>query len=302
MKDRRRGVNDEPGSGPTSFILRRMTKATSDAINDAVAYFRSMSSLQPEVGRHSRLRPRQCRRCRGRSRPRSPTPRSRARAHRRWSVTRDGSSSGHAKGTPVAMMQGRVHFYEGYEMQEVMYLSRVLGRLGIRKLIVTNAAGRHQYRLRARRSDADLRSHQSDGRESAARAESRRPRRALPRHERCLHRIAAGWWRAKWRRSSTSRCREGVYLALSGPTYETPAEIRAFRVMGARRWWACPPPPRSWPWPTCRFPSSASPASPTWPPASSSRSSPIRKSSTRRPAVRKQFTALVLELIQRFKS
>src|SRR5690349_23555188 len=48
---------------------------------------------------------------------------------------------GHARGAAVAVMQGRVHFYEGYEMEEVMFLTRVLGKLGIKKLVVTNAAG-----------------------------------------------------------------------------------------------------------------------------------------------------------------
>src|SRR5689334_9148079 len=48
---------------------------------------------------------------------------------------------GRAGKLPVAIMQGRVHFYEGYEMSEVMFLARVLGKLGIKKLIVTNAAG-----------------------------------------------------------------------------------------------------------------------------------------------------------------
>ena len=43
--------------------------------------------------------------------------------------------------TPVVVMQGRIHFYEGHEMAEVMFLSRVIGRLGIKQLIVTNAAG-----------------------------------------------------------------------------------------------------------------------------------------------------------------
>src|SRR6266849_352179 len=42
---------------------------------------------------------------------------------------------------PVAILSGRMHFYEGYEMSEVMLLSRVVGRLGIKKLLVTNAAG-----------------------------------------------------------------------------------------------------------------------------------------------------------------
>src|SRR5258708_32340633 len=48
---------------------------------------------------------------------------------------------GRASGVPVVIMQGRVHFYEGYEMDEVMFLPRVIGRLGIKSLIVTNAAG-----------------------------------------------------------------------------------------------------------------------------------------------------------------
>src|SRR5204862_441998 len=48
---------------------------------------------------------------------------------------------GHTKGLPVVAMQGRVHYYEGYEMSQVMFLSRVIGRLGIKKLVVTNAAG-----------------------------------------------------------------------------------------------------------------------------------------------------------------
>lgn len=48
---------------------------------------------------------------------------------------------GHIAGTPVAVMQGRVHAYEGYTMDEVTFPTRVLGLLGCRTLIVTNAAG-----------------------------------------------------------------------------------------------------------------------------------------------------------------
>src|SRR5687767_6206829 len=40
---------------------------------------------------------------------------------------------GHVTDVPVVIMQGRVHFYEGYEMSEVMFLSRVIGRLGIKR-------------------------------------------------------------------------------------------------------------------------------------------------------------------------
>jgi len=139
---------------------------------------------------------------------------------------------GHASGLPVAVMQGRVHFYEGYEMNEVMFLTRVLGRLGIRKLIVTNAAGgvntsytpgdlmlisdhinfMGQNPLRGPNID-DLGLRFPDM--SDAYAES-------------LREIAKEVGAAQG-----LDLKEGVYLGLSGPTYETPAEIRAFRTLGA---------------------------------------------------------------------
>jgi purine-nucleoside phosphorylase len=117
-------------------------------------------------------------------------------------------------------------------MQEVMFLSRVLGRLGIRKLIVTNAAGgiNTTYTpgdlmlisdhinlmgvnpLRGRNLD-DLGVRFPDM--SDAYSESLRA---------IAHEVAA---------KLGIEVKEGVYLALSGPTYETPAEIRAFRVLGA---------------------------------------------------------------------
>ena len=139
---------------------------------------------------------------------------------------------GHAKGAPVAVMQGRVHFYEGYEMEEVMFLTRVLGKLGIRKLVVTNAAGgiNTSYKpgdlmlisdhinfmgvnpLRGPNID-DLGLRFPDM--SDAYAESLRA---------AAKEVGA---------SLNLELKEGVYLGLSGPTYETPAEIRAFRVLGA---------------------------------------------------------------------
>ena len=99
-----------------------------ESINEAVAYVRSKSSLQPEVGviLGSGL---------GNvvdgvdieaSIPYGDIPGARASTvlgHQGRLIL------GRAKGTPVVMMQGRVHFYEGYEMHEVMYLSRDIGRL-----------------------------------------------------------------------------------------------------------------------------------------------------------------------------
>jgi len=48
---------------------------------------------------------------------------------------------GRSRGVPVAVMKGRVHFYEGYRLDEVVFPVRVLGRLGVKTLVLTNAAG-----------------------------------------------------------------------------------------------------------------------------------------------------------------
>ena len=139
---------------------------------------------------------------------------------------------GRAKGRQVAVMQGRVHFYEGYEMQEVMFLSRVLGRLGIKKLIVTNAAGGVNTSYKA--GDLMLISDHINFMganplrgPNIAELGERFPdmTEAYPESLRAIAKEVAA--------SIGLEVREGVYLALSGPTYETPAEIRAFRTLGA---------------------------------------------------------------------
>lgn len=201
------------------------------AINDAVAFIRSKSSIEPEVGviLGSGL---------GNvvdaididtAIPYGEIPGAKASTvlgHQgRLILGRSGD-------LPVAIMQGRVHFYEGYEMAEVMFLARVLGKLGIKKMIVTNAAGG----INTSYSPGDLMlisdhinlmgmnplrgpniddlgvrfPDMSDAYSESLRAEAKE--------------IAKGM---------NLKLQEGVYLALSGPTYETPAEIRAFRVLGA---------------------------------------------------------------------
>ena len=139
---------------------------------------------------------------------------------------------GHANGRRVVVMQGRVHFYEGYEMHEVMFLSRVIGRLGIRQLVVTNAAGGVNTSFVA--GDLML---ISDHINLMGLNPLRGPNiealgvrfpdmsEAYPESLRAIARGVA--------KEVGVDIKEGVYLALSGPTYETPAEIRAFRVLGA---------------------------------------------------------------------
>ena len=139
---------------------------------------------------------------------------------------------GRAKGVEVAVMQGRVHFYEGYEMEEVLFLSRVLGRLGIKKLIVTNAAGgvNTSYAAGDLMLISDHINFMGVNPLRGPNVEELGVRfpdmsEAYPESLRRIAKDVAA--------SMNLKLQEGVYLALSGPTYETPAEIRAFRVLGA---------------------------------------------------------------------
>ena len=141
-------------------------------------------------------------------------------------------------GVGVAVMQGRVHAYEGYSMNEVTFPTRVLGLLGCTGLIVTNAAGgintsygegtlvaisdhinltgtnaalgpnEPRFGLRKGTGDRffDMTAAYSPRLRKLAHTEAERQRIPLP---------------------------EGVYIAVLGPSYETPAEIRAFRTLGA---------------------------------------------------------------------
>ncbi len=129
--------------------------------------------------------------------------------------------------TPVAVMQGRVHAYEGYTPEEVTFPIRVLGRLGINTLIVTNAAG--GIRLGLRQGQLVLISDHINF--------SGRNPVAGPNDERFGPRFFdmtdAYSKRLRLLAHSAAELEEGVYLSLSGPSFETPAEIRAFRSWGA---------------------------------------------------------------------
>jgi purine-nucleoside phosphorylase len=139
---------------------------------------------------------------------------------------------GHIAGVPVAVMQGRVHAYEGYLLSEVTFPTRVLGLLGCRSLIVTNAAGAinttyKQGSLVAISDHINLTGSNAAVGPNEAKFGPRffdmttaySPQlRALAQAEAAKQNIPLA---------------EGVYLAVLGPSYETPAEIRAFRILGA---------------------------------------------------------------------
>jgi len=135
-------------------------------------------------------------------------------------------------GVPVAVMQGRVHAYEGYTPQEVTFPIRVLGLLGVKTLIVTNAAG--GIRPGLKQGDLVLLSDHINftGRSPVAGENDGRfgPRffDMTEAYSKRLRKLAA---------TTAERAgfllAEGVYLCVLGPSFETPAEIRAFHVMGA---------------------------------------------------------------------
>jgi purine-nucleoside phosphorylase len=134
---------------------------------------------------------------------------------------------GTVAGTPVAVMQGRVHAYEGYSPEEVTFPVRVLGRLGITTLVATNAAG--GVRLDLRQGQQVLLSDHINltGRNPVA---GPNDERLGPRFFDMTNAYSK---RLRLLAHSAGEFAEGVYLGLSGPSYETAAEIRAFRSLGA---------------------------------------------------------------------
>jgi purine-nucleoside phosphorylase len=139
---------------------------------------------------------------------------------------------GKAAGIPVAVMQGRVHLYEGYSASEVAFPARVLGRMGIRALILTNAAGgiNLEYKQGALVVLSDHINLQGQNPLLGPNDERFGPR--FPDMTHVYHK--------PYRRLALEAARklgkivhEGVYAALLGPSYETPAEIRYLRTIGA---------------------------------------------------------------------
>lgn len=138
---------------------------------------------------------------------------------------------GYVNEVPVVIMQGRVHYYEGYPMSEVVLPTRLMGMMGAKKLILTNAAGGANFDYRP--GDFMLiTDHITTGVPSpliGANAEELGPR--FPdmsevysvRMRDIIKKVAA---------DMDIPLQEGVYVQLTGPNYETPAEIRMCRGWG----------------------------------------------------------------------
>jgi purine-nucleoside phosphorylase len=146
--------------------------------------------------------------------------------------------AGKLGGVPALVMQGRVHYYEGYTPQEVTFPMRVLGALGLRAVILTNAAGgiKEGYRIGQLVAIADHINLMGFN----PLVGPNEPRfgfmpgfgsrffdmtEAYSRRLRSMAQEAAS--------ADGFDMAEGIYVAVTGPSFETPAEIRAFRALGA---------------------------------------------------------------------
>jgi len=141
-------------------------------------------------------------------------------------------------GEVVCIMQGRVHYYEGYKPAEVTFPVRVLGQLGIRSVVLTNASGGIAPGLSVGQLVV-LGDHinmmgwnplvgPNESRYAVAEGAGLRFFDMTEAYSKALRALAAEAYAAEGMTYS-----EGTYLAVTGPSFETPAEIRAFRTLGA---------------------------------------------------------------------
>lgn len=138
---------------------------------------------------------------------------------------------GYVKETPVVIMQGRVHYYEGYPMADVVLPVRLMGLLGARKLILTNAAGGVNFDFKpgdfmmitdhiTTNVPSPLIGPNID--ELGVR---------FPDMSRVYSERLCGIIRRQAEELGIG-LKEGVYMQFTGPAYETPAEIRMCRTLG----------------------------------------------------------------------
>jgi purine-nucleoside phosphorylase len=152
---------------------------------------------------------------------------------------------GEVGGIPVAVQQGRFHFYEGYEMSEVTFPMRVFRLLGIETVILTNAAGSVRTSMRPGnlmliRDHINLMGVNPLRGANDDRFGARFPdmtqiydKNLQDIAYELAEEIAKDRFEKGLDKEMPHFMWRGVYCALSGPTYETPAEIRMFRLLGA---------------------------------------------------------------------
>jgi inosine guanosine and xanthosine phosphorylase family len=134
-------------------------------------------------------------------------------------------------GVPIVVLHGRAHFYEGHDLETVTFPIRVLAEFGIRDLLLTNAAGGINPRFRPGDFMAftdHINFMGANPLRGAAAADGKGFVDLTETYDVKLSRLMQ-----QAARHARVTLRRGVYIAVSGPSYETPAEIRAFRRLGA---------------------------------------------------------------------
>ncbi|MFN6962589.1 MAG: purine-nucleoside phosphorylase [Pyrinomonadaceae bacterium] len=152
---------------------------------------------------------------------------------------------GEVAGVPVAVQQGRFHFYEGYEMPQVIFPMRAFRRMGVENVILTNAAGSLNTDMPPGSLMLITDHLNMMGVNPLRGANDERFGPRFPDmtevYDRELQQIVVDEATEIARESShgshatdhTEFLHRGVYCALSGPTYETPTEIKMYRLLGA---------------------------------------------------------------------
>ncbi|HAO79968.1 MAG TPA: purine-nucleoside phosphorylase [Verrucomicrobia subdivision 3 bacterium] len=138
---------------------------------------------------------------------------------------------GHLGRTPVMVLSGRVHFYEGHEMERVTFATRTLAAFGITDLLLTNAAGGINKNFRAGDFMALTDHINFMGANPLRGPQYKNLPRFVDLTETYDKKLRERLFQAG--KISKLKLQRGVYLAVSGPSYETPAEIRAFARLGA---------------------------------------------------------------------
>ena len=139
---------------------------------------------------------------------------------------------GRSAGIPVVTLEGRLHFYEGYSMEQVTFPVRVLAYLGVRTLVITNAAGgiRPDFQQGAL---VLIRDHINfQGTNPLIGLQDPRLGTRFPDMTHAYSERLRGLARQEAQGMGLA-LEEGVYAAVTGPSFETPAEIRALRALGA---------------------------------------------------------------------
>lgn len=135
-------------------------------------------------------------------------------------------------GVPVAVLQGRIHYYEGHSPQHVVFPTRVLAQLGVKTLLLTNASGGLDPRMKPG-DFMIIRDHINLTGQNPLRGPNpeflgpRFPDMSAPYDPHLAEVLKGSLTKAR------ARFSEGVYAGVTGPCYETAAEVRFLQVAGA---------------------------------------------------------------------